>query len=145
MTSLRALPAVPDGPRAFRSRLRRLGALAALTPAALLGGVGVLALHGNVAASRGVLGFAAVVLAAPLLLTMGIPHGTGSGRILLGVVLSVVLWMLVGVLAARRATRSPVATWRDFWREYAWLAFGIWLGVGVSLGVIELLVGRLLL
>ena len=119
--------------------------MAALAPAVLLGGVGLLALHGNVAASRGVLGFAAVVLAAPLLLTLGIPLGTGSGRILLGVVLSVVLWMLVGVLAARRATRSPVATWRDFWREYAWLAFGIWLGVGVSLGVIELLVGRLLL
>jgi len=145
MTGLRAYPVVPNGPRAFRYRLRRLGPFAALLPAAVLGVAALMALHGNTSASRGVLGFAATLLAAPVALVLGVPLAAGNGRLLLGIVASAVMWMLAGLLAARRATRSPVATWRDFWREFAWLAIGVWLGVAVALGVIELLVGRLLL
>ncbi|CAB4876427.1 unannotated protein [freshwater metagenome] len=134
-------PAVPHGPRAFRLRIRRLGPFVALAPAATLGVVAWLLLHGNTATSRGLTGFAAVVLAAPVLLAAGIPLTTESGRFVMGVVASIVLWLVVGLLAARRATRSPVASWRDFWREFAWLAAGIWLGVGVGLMAIELLLG----
>lgn len=145
MAGIRSLPVVPNGPRAFRYRLRRLGPLAALLPAVLLGAVALALLHGNTATSRGVAGFAATMLSAPALMAFGVPLATGSQRLLLGVAVSAALWMVVGLVAARRATRSPVATWRDFWREYLWLAAGIWFGVVVALVAVELVVGRALL
>ena len=145
MAGIRSLPVVPHGPRAFRYRLRRLGPLAALLPAAVLGALAVVLLHGNTATGRGVAGFAATMLSAPALMAFGIPLASGSHRFLLGIVVSALLWLLVGIVAARRATRSPVATWRDFWREYLWLAAGIWFGVVVALVAIELVVGRALL
>ena len=42
-------------------------------------------------------------------------------------VASVALWLFVGVIASRRATRNPMATWADYWRHFAWLCGGIWL------------------
>ena len=97
-----------------------------------------LLLHNNTATIRGVTGFAATVLAAPALLAAGVPLTTAPGRFAIGVAVSVALWLAVGLVAARRATRSPVATWRDFWREWLWLAAGLWLGVVLGLVVIEL-------
>ena len=38
----------------------------------------------------------------------------------------------------------PAASWRDFWREYAWLAIGVWLGVGIALGAVNLIFDRAL-
>lgn len=145
MTGLRPLPVVPYGPRAFRFRLRRIGGFAALVPAGVLGLLSVLLLRNNTSTVRGVLGFAAAVLAAPALMPFGIPLATESGRMLLGIVVSAVLWFSIGIVAARRATRSPVATWRDYWREYLWLAAGVWLGVLGGLLVIEIVLGRALL
>lgn len=145
MAGIRALPVVPNGPRAFRYRLRRLGPLAALLPAALLGVAAYALLHDNTATSRGLAGFAAAMFAAPALLAFGIPLATGSQRTLLGVAVSALLWLVIGLVAARRATRSPVATWRDFWREYLWLAVGVWFGVVIALVAVELAVGRALL
>lgn len=145
MAGIRSLPAVPQGPRAFRYRLRRLGPLAGLLPAALLGLAAFALLHGNTATGRGVAGFAATVLSAPALMAFGIPLATGSGRFLLGIGVSALVWLLVGFVASRRATRSPVATWRDYWREYVWLAAGIWMGVVVALVAVDLVVGRALL
>ena len=55
------------------------------------------------------------------------------------------MWVVVGIVAARRATRSPVATWSDYWREYLWLAAGIWLGVVVAVVAIRLTIGGALL
>ncbi len=145
MAGYRALPVVPGGPRAFRYRIRRLGPLAALVPAAVLSVASYGLLHDNAATSRGIAGFAAAVLGAPALMAFGVPLASGSSKLMLGALVSAVLWLLVGLVAARRATRSPVATWRDFWREYLWLAGGIWAGVVVSLVVVELTVGRALL
>ena len=145
MSGYRALPVVPNGPRAFRYRIRRLGPLAALMPAVLLGVASYGLLHDNTATSRGIAGFAAAVLGGPALMAFGVPLANGSGKVMLGALVSAVGWLFVGLVAARRATRSPVATWRDFWREYLWLAGGIWSGVVVSLVVVELTVGRALL
>lgn len=122
-----------------------MGPFVGLVPAAGLGALAIALLHHNVATTRGIAGFAAAVLAAPALMPAGIPLAVGSSRLLLGVGASAVLWFVVGLVAARRATRSPVATWRDFWREYSWLAAGIWLGVVASLIVVEVVVGRALL
>ena len=145
MAGIRSLPAVPNGPRAFRYRIRRFGAVVALAPAAALGLASVALLHDNAATTRGVAGFAAAMLGGPALMAFGVPLASGSSKILLGAAVSALLWCAVGIVASLRATRSPVATWRDFWREYLWMAGGIWLGVVVALVVVELTVGRALL
>ncbi|HEY4333701.1 MAG TPA: hypothetical protein VGM78_14065 [Ilumatobacteraceae bacterium] len=145
MSGYRPVPVVPYGPRAFRFQIRRLGPVAAMLPALLLGAAAVALLHHNATTARGVAGFAAAVLAAPAMMAAGVPLATGAHRAVIGIAISVVLWFLIGVIAARRATRSPVATWRDFWREYAWLAIAVWLGVGAALVIVEVTVGRGLL
>ncbi len=133
------------GPRAYRARLRFLGPFLALVPAAVMGVIALTMLHGNTSLAKGVGGFALAIFAAPFLLAAGVPLSTGSGTYLLAVLASAALWFAIGVLAAFRATRSPVATWRDFWREWAWPAAGVWIGVGVALLVADLVLGRTLL
>jgi hypothetical protein len=135
---------VPQGPRAYRARLRRLGPIAGLIPPAAMGALAWLLLRNNTGAVRGVGSFVLGVLAAPALLVAGVPLATG-GSFAMGIAGSVLLWLLVGVLAARRATRTPAASWRDFWREYLWLAGGVWLGTIGALLVANLILGRSLL
>ncbi|HRE03600.1 MAG TPA: hypothetical protein PLV68_20050 [Ilumatobacteraceae bacterium] len=134
---------VPQGPRAFRYRIRRLGPLLSLLPALVLGVGAVVALQDNTSTTRGVGGFAAAVLAAPGLLAAGIPLTSGTGRLAAGIGASAIAWMVIGAIAARRATRSPVARWRDFWREWMWFALGVWIGVGGALLVAQLALGSL--
>ncbi len=122
-----------------------MGPFAALAPAALLGLIAVALLRHNASTGRGLTGFAAAIFAAPALMPFGVPLTTGVQRIWLGIVASAALWLVVGFVAARRATRSPVAGWSDYWREFVWLAAGIWLGVVVALVGVEVVVGRGLL
>ena len=84
------------------------------------------------------------VLAAPGLLVAGAPLRSGRAVYIGAVAGSAILWMVVGAIAARRATRVPVASWRDYWREYVWLAAGVWLGVVVALAAVNLIFGRAL-
>lgn len=135
---------VPQGPRAYRSRLRRLGPLAALVPPGVLGAVAWMLLRDNSSTLRGVGSFLLAVLAAPGLLMTGVPlsHGTAAWAVGLGT--SALLWVLIGVVASRRATRTPAASWRDFWREYVWLAAGVWLGVLGALLATNLIFGNAL-
>jgi hypothetical protein len=135
---------VPLGPRSYRAKLRGTGPVAALLPPAALGCFALIALHGNTSLGRGIVGFLAAVLAAPGLLAAGAPLRAGGGAYVAAVVGSAVMWLLIGVVSARRATRSPVASWRDFWREYAWLAGGAWIGVIVALVAVNLVFGRAL-
>ena len=135
---------VPLGPRAYRSKLRSSGPLVALVPPGILGLISLLLLRGHTSLVRGVLGFVTAILAAPGLLVAGAPLRSGRSVYLGAVVGSALLWMIVGVIAARRATRMPAASWRDFWREYVWLAAGVWLGVVVALGAVNLIFGRAL-
>jgi len=116
----------------------------ALVPPAILGVIALLLLGSHTSFARGIAGFLTAVFAAPGLLVAGAPLRSGS-RVYLGSVAgSAVMWMLVGVIAARRATRVPAASWRDYWREYAWLAVGVWLGVVVALVAVNLVFGRAL-
>ena len=93
---------------------------------------------------RGILGFLTAILAAPGLLVAGVPLRSGGSVYLGAVIGSAVMWMIVGAISARRATRIPAASWRDYWREYLWLAMGVWLGVIVALGAVNLIFGRAL-
>lgn len=111
----------------------------------MLGAVAALALHDNTSSTRGIGGFAAAVFAAPAMLAFGVPLASGSSKVMLGALVSAAIWFALGLLAARRATRSPVATWRDFWRELVWLVGGVWLGTVIALVVVQLAVGGAIL
>ena len=64
-----------------------------------------------------------------------------TGLYLAAAAASALMWLLVGAVASARATRRPVATWGDFWKEYLWLAGGVWLGVFGSLVAANLILG----
>jgi hypothetical protein len=110
--------AVPGGVVAYRSELRRKGGVFAVAGAgiiAALGGV-LMLLPGRV---TGVVGFALIVAACPLLVAFGVPITSSVGTIAIGVALSLVSWLVLGQWAAYRATKRPVADWRD-WRSVMW-------------------------
>ena len=46
---------------------------------------------------------------------------------------TVPLWMLLGLIASRRATTHVVASWRDYWRELGFLTIGVLLGALAAL------------
>ena len=135
---------VPLGPRAYRTKLRGSGPIVALLPPGALGIVSLLLLRGHTSLTRGLAGFLTAVLAAPGLLVAGAPLRSGHSVYLGAVVGSAVLWMVVGAISAHRATRHPAASWRDYWREYLWLAVGVWVGVVVALIAVNLVFGRAL-
>jgi hypothetical protein len=140
-----AAPPVRSGPRAYRARIRALGPLVGMAPPAALGILGWLMLHNNESVSRGIGGFVSSLFAAPLLPVAGAPLRSGGGLYVLAVLGSAVLWLVVGVVASRRATRTPIATWREFWTEWSWLAAGVWVGVVIALVASNLVLGRALL
>lgn len=92
-----------------------------------LSGLLLIALPGRL---TGLLGFAMVVAACPLLVAFGIPLTASVGSVVLGVLLSLALWFGLGQWAAHRATQSPVADWRDWWRVLWPLALAMALGGG---------------
>jgi hypothetical protein len=122
-------------------RIRRLGPFLGMLPAALLGVLSLVLLHDNTSTARGIAGFLTAVLAAPGLLVAGAPMTDGAGVYGPAVLGSAVVWLLIGAVASRRATRSPAATWGDFWKEHLWLAAGVWLGVIAALVAANLLLG----
>jgi hypothetical protein len=132
------------GPLAYRSKLRGSGPFVALVPPGALGAISLVLLRGHTSFVRGIAGFLTAVFAAPGLLVAGVPLRSGRGVYLAAIGGSAVLWMVIGVAASLRATKIPVATWRDFWREYLWLAAGVWLGVIAALGAVNLVFGRAL-
>ena len=123
-----------EGPFWYRSRLRRWGPLLGLLLPGLLGAIAFAALRLSETAWSGAVGLIGGVFAAPCLLLVGAPFGERS-LYPVAVVASAVLWLLIGFLASRRATRHPMATWSDFWRHYLWLAGGVWAGCAIALGV----------
>lgn len=138
---------VPEGPLAYRRRLRSLGPLLglAIPVAALVVAVAAWRLAPDDARPQlvfGAIGWLLAALALPTGVVVGLPFAGGAIRYALAVATSVALWLTLGAVAARRATRSPVATWRDWWREYLWLLAGVWLGVVVGLAGLAFVVTR---
>ncbi len=131
---------VYEGPRWFRSRIRSRGPFLALVPPAILGAVAMLALEYFDGKLSGYTGLICGVFAAPGLLVVGVPF-SGDEVYAIGITLSVLLWLVVGAVAARRATRNPMASWADFWRTFWWLAGGIWLGCIAALVVARISFG----
>jgi hypothetical protein len=117
--------------------VRTWGPLAALLVPAVVGAIAYFSLRLFDTAWSGAVGLIGGVFAAPALLAAGAPFGDRS-LYPLAVGASALLWLLIGFLAARRATRNPMATWTDFWRHYAWMCAGVWLGAAVALAVAAL-------
>jgi hypothetical protein len=132
------------GPQWYRARIRLFGPLLALVVPAALGAVALLALELFDGLASGWTGLVLGVCAAPGLLAIGVPFASTSDY-WIGIAISVALWLVVGVIASRIATRNPVATFSDFWRAYRWLAAGVWIGVGGALLGSSLILGRELL
>jgi hypothetical protein len=128
-----------------RQAIRTTGPFVALLPPAMLGAASLLALRSSIDASRGVPGFVAAVLAAPLLPVLGAPMRTGTSLYLIAVAGSALVWMVLGAVAAARATRDPAAGWGRFWVEYLWLMICVWIGVVLSVVLTNLVLGRVLL
>lgn len=99
---------------------------------AILGGAAWLALRVGDGRTSGMLGLVGGVSAAPGLLVAGAPFADDS-TYPVAVLASIVLWLLLGFLASRRATLATIASWRDFWREMAFLTVAVVLGAIVAL------------
>ncbi len=133
-----------DGPRWYRARIRAWGPFLAPIPPAIAGIVGYCALRFSDTAWSGAVGLIGALLAAPGLLFVGAPFGDRDVYPL-AIAGSGLAWMLVGWLAARRATRHPLATWATFWRHFGWMLAGIWAGVGAALAIATVSLGSSLL
>ena len=113
-------------------------------PPSIVGAIAGLALELGSGRLSGLVGLVGGVAAAPGLLVAGAPFGKDAAYVL-GIVGSIPLWFLLGIVASRRATRSPMATWRDYWREYAYLALGVALGAVAALIAATVALGESLL
>jgi polyferredoxin len=121
--------AVPGGVLAYRQELRRKAGAYVAAAAVVVGVIGVLliALPGRI---TGLIGFALIIAAFPLMVAFGIPLSIGVVSITLGAVTSLALWFALGQWAAHRATKEAVADWRDWWRTMWPLALAMALGGG---------------
>ena len=126
---------VPEGPVAYRYLLRRRGPWMALVAPLSALTIGAVLLNWGGSAVRGFGGFLLTTMAAPTLLLLGVPVSGGTLRYGIAGVTSFVLWLALGSWAAARATRVPAASWRDWWREFAWLVIPVWIGAAVAFGV----------
>jgi len=113
--------------------------LGLLIPGAL-GAIAYLSLQLSDASWSGPVGLVGGYFAAPTLLAIGAPFADRSVYpIAAGA--AAVMWLFVGMLAARRSTRHPMATWSDFWRHSLWMLAGIWVGVSVALAIATVRIG----
>jgi hypothetical protein len=132
--------AVPGGPAAYRRSLRTLGPLAALVPPLVTGLLAMVLLNawpceGRACVAPGAAGTLLGGLAVPTAPIVGLPWRSGTPVVLLSLVSSVAVWLFLGSWAARRATRSPVADWKDWRREFRPMLLAVWAGFLVGLGL----------
>jgi hypothetical protein len=81
------------------------------------------------------------VSAAPGLLIAGAPF-SDNARYPMAVLASVPLWLVLGLIASRRATSTAVASWRDYWRELLALTLAVVIGAIVALVATTAILGE---
>lgn len=111
---------------------------------ALFGAISIVALRLGDGRTSGLIGLFAGVTAAPGLLVAGAPLADDA-QYPMAVLASVPLWIVLGFLASRRATASPIAAWRDYWRELFWLTIAVALGAAVALIAATAILGESLI
>lgn len=111
---------------------------------ALIGGVAWLSLRLGDSPTSGLIGLIGGVTAAPGLLLAGAPIGDDS-RYPLAIAASIPFWVLIGAVAAFRATRPSTASWRDYWRELTWLSIAVLMGATFALVLASAILGEALI
>jgi hypothetical protein len=111
---------------------------------ALFGAISALVLRAGDGRTSGLTGLVAGVSAAPGLLVAGAPLADDA-QYPLAVLASAPLWLFLGFVASRRATTSPIAAWRDYWRELFWLTVAVVLGASIALIAATAILGESLL
>ena len=131
---------LPGGVVAVRRSIRRTGGLLAIGVAALIWLASVTLSWFLPGPLGGAVSFLGVVLACPVMPALGIPASGGSGRMLLAVALSAVLWWLVGQLTAARVARTPVVGYREWLMSFLAIGSALWVGalLGLLLGALAL-------
>lgn len=136
-----ARPPVPDGPVAYRLKIRRYGALMGLVVpvVAMVAAVALYRLSpcDGVACVEDQGSWVLAAMALPTALLWGIPLEAGTGRYVAATVTSALVWAALGYVAARRATRRSLATWGTWWAEFAWFVVALWVGVGLGLVLVR--------
>lgn len=130
-----------EGPRWYRHQIRARGPWVALIPPVVIGTVAAVVLASVESRVTGILGLIAALACAPTLLLAGAPYGSSSAYPL-AIAAAIPFWLIVGIIVSRRATRSPMATWSAYWREYAWVGAGVAGGAVVALLISMLLLGE---
>jgi hypothetical protein len=111
---------------------------------AVLGAISVIVLRIGDGRTSGLIGLVSGVSAAPGLLVAGAPLADDT-RYPLAVLASVPLWLILGFVASRRATASPIAAWRDYARELFWLSIAVVLGASAALIAATAILGESLI
>ena len=140
-------PTVPHGIVAARERVRRFGPVAGL----LVPAVTLAAAAGLYQASpcngatcvKGRLGsWVLAAFALPTALPCGLPLRSGTARYVIALVTSALFWALLGLVAARRASRRAVVTWRVWWAEFGWYVGAVWVGELIGLRLLASVLTR---
>lgn len=126
---------VPDGPRFHQQRVLRFGPLRSLLVPALAGAAALVLLTGSDSTWKGILGFTAALVAVPTLPAVGLPVADGGARWFVAVASSLILWLFLGHVAARRSTRKMASTWPEWRQEWLRLALGAWTGALIGIGI----------
>ena len=127
---------------AYRRKIRRYGPFAGLVLPALVFVAALVVWRiwpcaGSACVKNAELGWVLASLAVPTALVVGFPLEGGSARLALAGVGAVLLWLGVGLWAARRSARYPIAGWREWWREYLWLLVPVWGGTVAALAIMR--------
>ncbi|MAT03573.1 MAG: hypothetical protein CL424_00785 [Acidimicrobiaceae bacterium] len=112
-----------------------------MIPMVVLGAIALAAMWLADGRASGLIGLFFGATAAPGLLVAGAPFGDES-TYPLAVLASVPFWLLLGFVAAWRATRRPIASWNDYSRELLYLTAAVAVGVSIALVVSAQVVGR---
>lgn len=131
---------LPGGVIAVRRNIRRTGGFLGIGVAALLWLVSTVLSWFLPAPLSGAVSFLGVVLACPVMPAFGIPATGGSGRVMLALVVSAVLWWLIGQLTAARIAQRPVVGYREWLISFLGIGCAVWAGAlfGVGLGALAL-------
>lgn len=130
-----------EGPRWYKRRIRTLGPLFGLIPMIVLGTIAFVVLELFDSRLSGTIGLILGSTAAPGLLVVGGPFGDES-NFPLAILLSAPMWIVLGSVAAFRATRRPVASWADYARELFLLTLAAGAGAVAAVFIAAAIVGQ---
>lgn len=120
------------------------GPVLGIVPPLALGLISLIVLRVGSGRMSAVFGLLTGVIAAPGMLIIGAPIAD-EGSYPTALILSLVFWVAIGAIAARRAIRRPFACWRDYWWQYTLLAVATAMGALIGLAVAAARIGETLL